>query len=240
MGVEPTRDMATNLYTAILTDTGGFHYSNTSRDSLIAAGNLVGKGADPQWISENVYGRNPLAKIRLLTLVLGTLTLDLEGKVASMIVLQKTLEEMLEVDGSKSFRQKKLNQIRLHEAVESETLKGATTKPMPHGIRPMLATPVKEAFEYAYQNYLPPVEQVLFRIFRVYLDEKVDGEKVIEKVSKDPDVAGINFYYPPEPLSMLDYPNDYYYHLYDAGHGIDYQWHLRDVGAEAAWRCGEG
>ena len=47
------------------------------------------------------------------------------------VVSQKTLEEMLEADRSKSFRQKKLNQIRLHEAMESEDLKDAPVKPMP-------------------------------------------------------------------------------------------------------------
>ena len=64
------------------------------------------------------------------------------------VVSHKTLEEMLEADARKSFRQKKLNQIRLHEAVESEDLKDAPIKPMPHDIEPMLATPVKEPFDH--------------------------------------------------------------------------------------------
>jgi bifunctional non-homologous end joining protein LigD len=64
------------------------------------------------------------------------------------VVSQKTLEEMLEADRSKSFRQKKSNQIRLHEAMESEDLKDAPVKPMPHAIQPMLATPVKDPFDH--------------------------------------------------------------------------------------------
>jgi len=64
------------------------------------------------------------------------------------VVSQKTLEEMLEADRSKSFKQKKLNQIRLHEAMESEDLKDALVKPMPHGTQPMLATSVKEPFDH--------------------------------------------------------------------------------------------
>src|SRR4030042_5190239 len=39
------------------------------------------------------------------------------------VVSQKTLEEMLEADRSKSFRHKKLSKIRLHEAMESQDLK---------------------------------------------------------------------------------------------------------------------
>ena len=42
MGLAPTRDVATCLYTAILTDTGGFRYSNTRREALLAAADLVG------------------------------------------------------------------------------------------------------------------------------------------------------------------------------------------------------
>ncbi len=64
------------------------------------------------------------------------------------VVSRKTLEEVLEADSSKSFRQKKLNQIRLHEAIESEDLKEAPVEPMPRGLQPMLATPVKEPFDH--------------------------------------------------------------------------------------------
>ncbi|RPJ07800.1 MAG: hypothetical protein EHM36_06320 [Deltaproteobacteria bacterium] len=64
------------------------------------------------------------------------------------VVSRKTLEEMLEADRSKSFRQKKLDQIRLHEAMESEDLQDAPVKPMPHGIQPTLATLVKEPFDH--------------------------------------------------------------------------------------------
>src|SRR5574341_559157 len=64
-------------------------------------------------------------------------------------VSHKTMEELLETGTAKSFRQKKLNQIRLHEAMESEDLNDAPIKPMPHSIRPMLATVVREPFDHA-------------------------------------------------------------------------------------------
>jgi len=64
------------------------------------------------------------------------------------VVSRKTLEEMLEAGKSKSFRQKKLNQIRLGEALESEEPQDAPVKPMPHGIQPMLATPVNKPFNH--------------------------------------------------------------------------------------------
>jgi bifunctional oligoribonuclease and PAP phosphatase NrnA len=91
MGVAVSRQMASCLYTAILTDTGGFRYGNTSRGALLAAADLVAVGADPQWISENVYETNSPAKIRLLAAVLPTLTIDEAGSVGSLTVTQQAL-----------------------------------------------------------------------------------------------------------------------------------------------------
>jgi phosphoesterase RecJ-like protein len=91
MDCDLTKDAATNLYAAILTDTGGFRYGNTGRDTLVAAGDLVGKGADPQYISENIYENDPPVKIKLLAKVLETLRFDLEGKVGSIVVTQDAL-----------------------------------------------------------------------------------------------------------------------------------------------------
>ncbi len=64
------------------------------------------------------------------------------------VVSHKTLEEMLEDRPQESFRQNKVNQIRFREAMESEDLKDAPIKPMQQGIKPMLATVVKEPFDH--------------------------------------------------------------------------------------------
>lgn len=93
MHVKMTKDICTNLYAAILTDTGGFRYSSTHQETLRAAGDLVEGGANPQWISENIYESDPPAKLQLLSKVLETLTLDMENRVASMVVTQKHLQD---------------------------------------------------------------------------------------------------------------------------------------------------
>jgi phosphoesterase RecJ-like protein len=93
MHVKMTKDICTNLYTAILTDTGGFRYSNTHQETLRAAGDLVEGGADPQWISENVYENDPPVKLKLMSKVLETLEFDMELKTASLVVLQDHLRE---------------------------------------------------------------------------------------------------------------------------------------------------
>lgn len=91
MAMALTPEMATNLYAALLTDTGGFCYGNTTRDCLAIAARLVESGARPQWISENIYENAPLEKIRLLGLVLESLTLDHNGRVGSLTVTQENL-----------------------------------------------------------------------------------------------------------------------------------------------------
>jgi bifunctional non-homologous end joining protein LigD len=64
------------------------------------------------------------------------------------VVSQKTLEEIAAANPKKSSRQKKLDQIRLHEALERADLQEAPIKPLPHGIKPMLATLIREPFDH--------------------------------------------------------------------------------------------
>jgi bifunctional oligoribonuclease and PAP phosphatase NrnA len=93
MDCKMTKDICTNLYAAILTDTGGFRYSSTSKDTLRIAGKLVENGADPQWISENIYESESPAKLKLLAKALNTLSLDLKNKIGSLVVTQSMLKD---------------------------------------------------------------------------------------------------------------------------------------------------
>ena len=63
------------------------------------------------------------------------------------VASDKTLEEVFET-GQEKYSIQKMNQIRLREATEGENLKDATVKPMPRGIKPMLAALVKEPFDH--------------------------------------------------------------------------------------------
>jgi DNA ligase D-like protein (predicted ligase)/DNA ligase D-like protein (predicted 3'-phosphoesterase) len=60
----------------------------------------------------------------------------------------RTLEEVFAAGPGEPSGQKKLEQIRLRETLESEELKDAPVQPMPHGIKPMLATPAGEPFDH--------------------------------------------------------------------------------------------
>ncbi len=76
--------IATNLYTAILTDTGGFRYSNTTPESLKIASRLVAAGADPWEITKEVYENFSFNRLRLVSLCLPTI--EKKGKITSITV----------------------------------------------------------------------------------------------------------------------------------------------------------
>lgn len=88
-----TKDISSNLFAAIITDTGSFRYSSTTKETFLAAASLVGEGASPQRIAENIYESDSPARLKLLAKALGTLSLDLESMVGSMVV---TLNDLME------------------------------------------------------------------------------------------------------------------------------------------------
>jgi phosphoesterase RecJ-like protein len=60
-----TRAAARGLYVAILTDTGGFRFSNTRPRALRVAADLLETGVDPEKIYLEVYARAPEGRPRL-------------------------------------------------------------------------------------------------------------------------------------------------------------------------------
>lgn len=87
------QDVAINLYTAILTDTGSFRYSNSSPSAFAIAGQLVARGVDPWEVTQAVFESQPLGRIRLLGRVLETLRLSASGRVAAVAVTKKIFQE---------------------------------------------------------------------------------------------------------------------------------------------------
>lgn len=71
-----TPDAARALYVAILTDTGGFRFSNTSSRALQVAAHLLTLGLDPEDIYREVYATAPEGRVRLLSEVLETLVVE--------------------------------------------------------------------------------------------------------------------------------------------------------------------
>ncbi|MCF8054988.1 MAG: bifunctional oligoribonuclease/PAP phosphatase NrnA [Deltaproteobacteria bacterium] len=93
LNVAITERIANCIYAAILTDTGGFCYSSVSQETLFAAGRMVAAGAKPQWLSENIYENNPIARIRLLAAGLNSLSFNAAGNIAYLVIRQQDLQK---------------------------------------------------------------------------------------------------------------------------------------------------
>jgi phosphoesterase RecJ-like protein len=89
-GIKITPEIATCLYTAVLTDTGSFCYSPTSACTFELAKILVEHGADPARIAQNVYFSSPTSKMRLLGAALSNL--QREGVVTWMSVTRQDMD----------------------------------------------------------------------------------------------------------------------------------------------------
>jgi bifunctional oligoribonuclease and PAP phosphatase NrnA len=70
LGVEVDRDIATNLYTGVFTDTGSFQYSNSTPDTLRMAAELLEFGVPKTEIAQHVFETAPFGYLQLLARVL--------------------------------------------------------------------------------------------------------------------------------------------------------------------------
>jgi phosphoesterase RecJ-like protein len=69
-------EAARALYVALLTDTGGFRFSNTAPRALRVAASLLEHGVHPERVYESVYATAPLGRLRLTAEVLETLVVE--------------------------------------------------------------------------------------------------------------------------------------------------------------------
>src|SRR5919198_3323086 len=75
-GVRPTVEIAECVYTALLTDTGSFHYSNTTERTFKIASELVRTGVRPAKTAEALFASYPWSRIQLMGEVLSTARRD--------------------------------------------------------------------------------------------------------------------------------------------------------------------
>ncbi len=76
------RDTANALYLTLVTDTGGFRFSNTTAMAFDAAADLVREGASPETVSKWLYESQPESVMRLVGEVLRTLEIHADGRIA--------------------------------------------------------------------------------------------------------------------------------------------------------------
>ena len=71
-----TPEVAQALYVGLLTDTGGFRFSNTTARALRVGAALLERGVDPEEVYASVYASAPEGRVRLLAEVLQTLVVE--------------------------------------------------------------------------------------------------------------------------------------------------------------------
>src|SRR4029453_16269175 len=76
IGARITPELASCVYAALLTDTGSFHFSNTTERTFKIASELVRHGAQPAKLSQAIFYNYPYAKVKLAGSVLSTLKRD--------------------------------------------------------------------------------------------------------------------------------------------------------------------
>jgi phosphoesterase RecJ-like protein len=82
LGAPITPAIATNLFTAIHTDTGSFRYSNVTPTTFAIASALVTAGADPARVSTALYERRPPDALRMLGATLSRIEVSEDGAMA--------------------------------------------------------------------------------------------------------------------------------------------------------------
>jgi phosphoesterase RecJ-like protein len=86
MGVRIDKDIATSLYTGILTDTGSFRFSSTNQAAFAISKEMAELGVEPHEVAQHVYGTYSLGRIKLLNLALDSIEISDNGKLSIMTV----------------------------------------------------------------------------------------------------------------------------------------------------------
>ncbi|WP_299156282.1 bifunctional oligoribonuclease/PAP phosphatase NrnA [uncultured Christiangramia sp.] len=91
-GKQITPEIATCLYTGIMTDTGSFRFSSTSSDTHRVIADLMDKGAKNSEIHNNIYDTNSGNKLQLLGSALQNLKVITEFNTAYISLTQEELD----------------------------------------------------------------------------------------------------------------------------------------------------
>lgn len=85
------RDIANSLYVAILTDTGGFKFDNTTADTFLAVADLMQYGINPSLLYRCCYESKPVETVKLSACAIAKSEFLSNGKIAYTII---TLDDM--------------------------------------------------------------------------------------------------------------------------------------------------
>ena len=89
LGVPLTLEIATHVYVAVLTDTGGFHYSNITPRTFEICRMCTEAGVSPAAIARAVYDSNRIGRLKLFRAVLNGMQLDAAERIATLYVTKQ-------------------------------------------------------------------------------------------------------------------------------------------------------
>ena len=92
LDIKLTEELATCLYTGLMTDTGGFRYSNTTPEVMKIASLLLNAGVMGHQLAEKYLERLTLAHVRLLQRVLNSLSFSPDNKICWLAVTELDIE----------------------------------------------------------------------------------------------------------------------------------------------------
>lgn len=93
LGVAITAEMATQLFAALVTDTGWLHFSSTTSDSYRLAARLVDAGAVPEKIYAELNEKESLERLVLIGLVLSRVETELDGRLIHTVIELKDFQK---------------------------------------------------------------------------------------------------------------------------------------------------
>ena len=92
MKIKIDREMAENLYVALITDTGNYRYENTSVATFDMAKDMLKTGVDTHAITTRIYDTKSIASIRVQAAALSTLQTSPDRRAAWVVVSREMME----------------------------------------------------------------------------------------------------------------------------------------------------
>jgi phosphoesterase RecJ-like protein len=93
LGWPITKEIATNLWVSLVSDTGSFRYGNTTAKALALGARLVSLGVSPGEAGEHLFESKPRAAVRLEDLVMSTLKFHASDRITTVELWSRFLEE---------------------------------------------------------------------------------------------------------------------------------------------------
>jgi phosphoesterase RecJ-like protein len=90
-GFTLTRSAAENLYIAILTDTGRFHFSSTTPESLRTCAELIEAGVDTREITDKIYYSKTESQLRVIGETIQNAEVKFDGRLCALTLSRDML-----------------------------------------------------------------------------------------------------------------------------------------------------